>query len=152
MKLICPTIVLAFTACLDATASTYELAAVSTTPTISNQRDVELKFTAPEGAEVRITADDITVSRTSQGFANAKLLFKLNENGADGSNELTFLVGFGAKPNYGASRAVKSDTKLELKMKLADKPTSVPYGETIIVGQFNGKPIAICVTPKPAVP
>ncbi len=151
MKLVCLTIVLALTACRGSNASTYELAAVSTVPTTSNQRDVELKFTAPEGAEVRITADGITVSRTSQGFSNAKLLFKLDGEGAVGSKELAFLVGFGTAPNYGTYSTVKSDTKLELKMKIADKPTLVTYGETITVGHFNGKPITICVIPKPGI-
>lgn len=150
MKLFCLTMVLAFISCLEATASTYELSAISTAPTTSHQRDVELKFSSPAGAEVRITADGISVSRTSQGFSDAKLSFKLDESGADGSKELTFLVGFGTAPNIGLVRTVKSDAKLDLRMRIADEPTSVLYGKTFTVGHFNGKPITICVIQKPA--
>ncbi|TWU05376.1 hypothetical protein [Allorhodopirellula heiligendammensis] len=152
MKLMCLATVLALTAWLDATASTYELAAVATAPTNSHQRDVELRFTAPEDAEVRITADGVTVSKTSRDLSNARLSFKLDEDRADGSEYLTFLVGFGTAPNCGTGRTVKSDSKLDLKLKIAEKPTSVPYGETFTVGHFNGKPITIYVKPKPTAP
>jgi len=152
MKLLCLTTLLVLTGWLDATASTFELAAVSAPPSNPNQREIELRFTAPEGAEVRVTADGTTVSRTSQGFANAKLLFQLDDDRADGSKDFTFLVGFGSAPNSGMSRTVESDATLNLKLKITDKPTSVPHGKPFTNGHLNGKPITIFVDPKPSLP
>jgi len=152
MKLLCLTTLLVLTGWLDATASTYELSAVSAPQSNPNQREIELKFTAPEGAEVRVTAYGTTVSQTSQGFDYAKLLFKLGNDRADGSKDLTFLVGFGSAPNCGMGRTVESDTTLILKLKITDKPTSVPHGKPFTIGHLNGKPITIFVERKPSSP